>query len=553
MGRLYRAGAAVQLPRMATSTDVLVIGSGIAGLSLALELAERARVTVVTKRSPERGSTAWAQGGVAAALGEGDSVESHVQDTLTCGDGICDEAVVRAICGEGPATIARLRDWGVIFDGGAHPELGREGGHSERRIVHAHDATGAEIERALLAALASHRNVTLLSEHFAVDLILAPRWSPGLAEPPRCRGAWLLDGRKHAIEAIAARVTVLATGGAGKVYAYTTNDDVSTGDGLAMAWRAGCRVSNLEFYQFHPTCLYHPYAKAFLITEAVRGEGGTLVGPKGEPIMKGRHPLGDLAPRDVVAREIDRTMKESGADHVWLDITHRDAAFLRERFPTIAARCLELGIDITKEPIPVVPASHYMCGGIVTDLDGRTDLPGLLAAGEVACTGLHGANRLASNSLLEGAVVGRRAAAQALRWLDDPAADVPGSAPEWEKGAAIASDETVVVTQSWDEIRRFMWNYVGIFRSDTRLQRARRRIELTEAEIRDYYWRFIVTPDLLELRNLAIVARLVIESALWRKESRGLHATTTWPSHDEAFRRPSLLRRRASGEPPELL
>ena len=538
---------------MATSTDVLVVGSGIAGLTLALELAETARVTIVTKRSPERGSTAWAQGGISAVLGPGDSIEQHVQDTLACGDGLCDEAVVRAICAEGPAVIRRLQEWGARFSGDGTLDLGREGGHSQRRIVHAHDSTGAEIERALLASVASHPSITMLADHFAVDLILSPRWEPGLPAPPRCRGAWVLDGKRHGIEAIAARVTVLATGGAGKVYAYTTNDDVATGDGLAMAWRAGCRVSNLEFYQFHPTCLYHPYAKAFLISEAVRGEGGRLVGPGGRPIMEGRHPLGDLAPRDVVAREIDRTMKETGADHVWLDITHRDAAFLRDRFPMIHDRCLELGIDMTREPIPVVPASHYMCGGILTDLDGRTDVASLFAVGEVACTGLHGANRLASNSLLEGAVVGRRAARAAEALLAGPPSDAAGPVPEWEKGAAIPSDETVVVTQTWDEIRRFMWNYVGIFRSDTRLMRARRRIELTEAEIREYYWRFIVTPDLLELRNLAIVARLVVESALWRKESRGLHATTTWPGKSEEFRRPSILRRRASGEPPEVL
>lgn len=534
---------------MATATDILVIGSGIAGLTLALDAAEHARVAVVTKRAPERGSTAWAQGGISAALGSDDSVELHVADTLAAGDGLCDETVVRAICAEGPAVVRRLQERGARFSGGERLDLGREGGHSRRRVVHAEDVTGAEIERALLLAVASHPNIVLLSEHFAVDLILAERWRPGIASSA-CRGAWVLDQKRHEIEAIAARATVLATGGSGKVYLYTTNDDVSTGDGLAMAWRAGCRVSNMEFYQFHPTCLFHPHAKSFLVSEAVRGEGGVLLGPDGRRIMEGRHPMLDLAPRDVVAREIDRTMKETGAEHAWLDITHRDAAFLVQRFPTIHARCLELGIDMTKEPIPVVPASHYQCGGVLTDLDGRTDVAGLFAVGEVACTGLHGANRLASNSLLEGAAVGARAARAAVRTVREAPGD--GSVPEWEKGAAIPSDETVVVTQSWDEVRRFMWNYVGIFRSDTRLLRARRRIELTESEIRDYYWRFVVTPDLLELRNLTIVARLVIESALWRKESRGLHATTTWPGKDEAFRRPSMLRRRGSGEPPEI-
>ncbi len=538
---------------MATTTDLLVIGSGIAGLTLALEASQSARVTIITKRSPERGSTAWAQGGISAALGDDDSADLHARDTIECGDGLCDEDVVRAVCAEAPGIIRSLAELGVVFTGGADPELGREGGHGRRRIVHAQDTTGVAIEDALLAAVAARKNITLLPDHFAVDLILAPRWQPAMKEPPLCRGAWVLDVRRQVIEAIQARVTVLATGGAGKVYAYTTNDDVATGDGLAMAYRAGCRVANMEFYQFHPTCLYHPYAKAFLITEAVRGEGGVLRALDGREIMKGVHPQGDLAPRDIVAREIDRTMKESGADHVWLDISHREASFLRERFPSIDARCRALGIDMTRGPIPVVPASHYQCGGVVAGLDGQTDIEGLLAVGEVACTGLHGANRLASNSLLEGAVMGRRGAVAARAWMDDARSDLPGSVPEWDEGAAIPSDETVVVTQSWDEIRRFMWNYVGIFRSDTRLARARRRIELTEAEIREYYWRFIVTPDLLELRNLAIVARLVIESALWRKESRGLHATTTWPGHAAAFRRPSLLRRRASGDPPELL
>jgi L-aspartate oxidase len=383
-----------------------------------------------------------------------------------------------------------------------------------------------------------------------VDLIVEPP-ARGASRPPACRGAFVLDGATGEVLSLAARCTVLATGGSGKVYLYTTNPDVSTGDGLAMAYRAGCRVSNLEFYQFHPTCLFHPHAKSFLISEAVRGEGGVLVSGAGERIMEHEHPLRDLAPRDVVARTIDRHMKESGADCVFLDITHRDADFLRTRFPTIHARCLELGIDITREPIPVVPAAHYQCGGVVTDLAGRTDLPGLYAVGEVACTGMHGANRLASNSLLEAVAIARRAAADAAREL--PA--MPAAAPvrSWDVGKAVPSDETVVVAHTWDEVRRFMWNYVGIFRSDTRLMRARRRIELTEEEIREYYWRFIVTPDLLELRNLAVVARLVIDSALWRKESRGLHMSTTWPEKSESFARPSILRRGAPGAAPEIL
>jgi L-aspartate oxidase len=420
--------------------------------------------------------------------------------------------------------------------------------------VHAADSTGADVEMALLAAAREHPRIRLLPDHFAVDLILEPRWRPGLAAPPRCRGAWVLDVAKGEIAPMAAKETVLATGGSGKVYLYTTNPDVATGDGLALAYRAGARVSNLEFYQFHPTCLFHPHAKSFLISEAVRGEGGVLIGPDGTRIMEGAHPLQDLAPRDVVAREIDRHMKERGADCVYLDITHRDPDFVRRRFPTIHARCLELGIDMTKEPVPVVPAAHYQCGGVVAAIDGTTDLPGLRAIGEVACTGMHGANRLASNSLLEGAAMARRAATAsvaALRGGDFGAAW--REVPPWEKGAARPSDETVVVAHAWDEVRRFMWSYVGIFRSDTRLERAQRRIGLTESEIADYYWKFVVTPDLLELRNLAIVARLVIESALWRKESRGLHTTTTWPEKSEAWRRPSLLRRRGTGEPPEIL
>jgi L-aspartate oxidase len=536
------------------SSDVLVIGSGIAGLSFALEAARNADVTIVTKRSPEVGSTWLAQGGISAAVGGDDSIDLHVQDTLLAGDGLCDEAVVREVCGQGPRVVETLRRLGASFGDADSPALGREGGHSRRRIVHAHDTTGLEIEMALLAAVSRHGRIRMLPDHFAVDMILEPRWKSGLPDPPRCRGAWVLEARTGEIHAFAARATVLATGGSGKVYLYTTNPDVATGDGLAIAYRAGCRVSNLEFYQFHPTCLFHPHAKSFLISEAVRGEGGVLIGPDGRRIMEGVHPQGDLAPRDVVAREIDRTMKERGVECVHLDITHRDPDFLRRRFPGIHGRCLELGIDISQQPIPVVPAAHYQCGGVVTDLDGRTDLPGLFAIGEVTCTGMHGANRLASNSLLEAAAMGSRAAAAAARsltawngsqrWQDVPA---------WEKGLAIASDETVVVTHAWDEIRRFMWNYVGIFRSDSRLERARRRIELTESEIREYYWKFIVTPDLLELRNLAIVARLVIESALWRKESRGLHYTTTWPQKDEAHRIPSMLRRRGTGESPEIL
>ena len=541
---------------MSRSTDFLVLGSGIAGLSFALEAARHGRVTIVTKKEPERGSTAWAQGGISAVLSPEDSVDLHVKDTLEAGAGLCDEPVVREVCSEGAAVIAKLQERGVEFArSGDGLELGREGGHSERRVVHAGDHTGLDVENALLARVAEHENIELLAHHFAVDLILDDKKKRRLlargGAAPTVLGAWVLDAETGEVDAFAASSTVLATGGSGKVYLYTTNDDVSTGDGLAMAYRAGALISNVEFYQFHPTCLYHPHAKSFLVSEAVRGEGGVLIGAEGEALMEGVHPRGDLAPRDVVARTIDRYMKRTGVQCVHLDVSFKDADFLRERFPTIHDRCLELGIDMTRDPIPVVPAAHYQCGGVVASLDGTTDLPGLLAIGEVACTGLHGANRLASNSLLEGAVMGRRAAEAAARRLAESPA--PASVPEWDVGAAVPSDESVVITQSWEEVRRFMWNYVGIFRNDVRLQRARRRMALTEEEIRDYYWRFLVTPDLLELRNLAHVARMVIESALWRQESRGLHYTTTYPEPSEVFARPSFLRRPPHGDVPELL
>jgi len=537
-------------------SDFLVIGSGIAGLSFALEAAQTGRVTIVTKKEPEQGSTAAAQGGISAVLSPDDSIDGHVRDTLEAGAGLCDEVVVREVCGEGPEVIATLQERGVQFSRGDQGlELGREGGHSQRRIVHSGDHTGLDVETALLERIAEHRNIELLAHHFVVDLILDDKRQRRLhargGDPPTVIGAWVLDAATGDVDAFVASSTVLATGGSGKVYLYTTNDDVSTGDGLAIAYRAGARISNVEFYQFHPTCLYHPYAKSFLISEAVRGEGGVLIGAEGESLMEGVHPQADLAPRDVVARTIDRYMKRTGTQCVHLDVSSKDAAFLRERFPTIHDRCLELGIDLTKEPIPVVPAAHYQCGGVVADLDGRTELPGLFAIGEVACTGLHGANRLASNSLLEGAVMGRRAAVAAAKRLTDT--PTPTEVPQWDAGEAVPSDESVVVTQSWEEIRRFMWNYVGIFRNDVRLERARRRIALTEAEIRDYYWRFLVTPDLLELRNLAHVARMIIESALWRQESRGLHFSTTYPEASEVFARPSTLRRPPHGVVPELL
>ena len=522
--------------------DFLVLGSGIAGLFFALRVAEQGRVAVVTKKQAADSATNWAQGGIAAVVSDDDSVEAHVRDTLEAGAGLCRAEVVRFVVERGPSTIEALLELGVDFDrataGGF--ELGREGGHSQRRVLHHRDATGKEIERALLARARAHPRIELLEDHLAVDLLRSRR--AGLAGPDRALGAYVLDAGRGVVERFRARITFLATGGAGKVYLYTSNPDIASGDGMAIAWRAGCRLANMEFFQFHPTCLFHPRAKSFLVSEALRGEGGVLYNERGEAFMAGYHPLKDLAPRDVVARAIDTELKRSGRDHVDLDITHREAAYLRERFPTIYEKCLDFGIDMTRQPIPVVPAAHYCCGGVVTDLRGETDLPNLFAAGEVTCTGLHGANRLASNSLLEGVVFADVAAEEAcFRLPDVPPPD--GSVSPWRDEGFTESSEAVVITQNWDEIRRFMWNYVGIVRSDKRLARARRRIELLQEEIDEYYWNFRVTPDLLELRNLATVAELVIRCAMERKESRGLHYNLDHPRRDDGrFGRDTRLR-----------
>ena len=509
------------------STDFLVIGSGVAGLTFAIEAAAHGEVTIVTKRKRADSNTLWAQGGIASVMDPSDSVASHVEDTLVAGAGLCHKVVVEICATEGPARMRDLIERGAKFDekDGAL-SLTREGGHSARRIVHSADATGREVERALLAKAAATPNIRFLEHHTAIDLIMLSRFGG----PDTCAGVYVLDEVGTKVDTFLARTTILASGGAGKVYLYTTNPDTATGDGIAMAHRAGAELANMEFYQFHPTCLYHPRAKSFLISEALRGEGAILRLLDGTPFMEKHDPRKDLAPRDIVARAIDFEMKRTGSDHVMLDITHRSKDFIGEHFPTILAECKVWGIDITSEPIPVVPAAHYMCGGITTSLHGQTTIPGLFAIGECAFTGLHGANRLASNSLLEGMVFGHRAAERVAENITELRTQQVPSVPDWDPGKAVASEEAVVVTHDWDELRRAMWNYVGIVRSDERLRRAAKRVAMLEEEIREYYWRHLVTRDLLELRNIATVAALIVESAAARRESRGLHFTIDYPS-----------------------
>jgi L-aspartate oxidase len=525
--------------------DFVVIGSGIAGLSFALKAARHGSVAVITKRKGADTNTAWAQGGIACVTSDQDSFELHVRDTLEAGAGLCDEAVVRAIVTEGPERIRELGELGLQFDErevGGHRELdlGKEGGHSKRRVLHVQDVTGREIEETLLRELGRQAHVQLLENHMAVDLITAAKL--GFATEDRCLGVYVLDEKTSEVETIRAERIVLATGGCGKVYLYTTNPDIATGDGVAMAWRAAVEIANMEFIQFHPTCLFHVEAKSFLISEAVRGEGGILRNNRGEDFMKRYDPRGSLAPRDIVARAIDAEIKRSGAKCVFLDITHKSPEFIRERFPHIYQTCLRFGIDMSKQAIPVVPAAHYQCGGVKTDVNGATSLPGLYAVGEVACTGMHGANRLASNSLLEGLVVAHRAAMTAAQPRSTPKHKV--ALPEWQSGNVQDVDELVVIYHNWDEIRRLMWDYVGIVRTDKRLQRASARLRNLQREIREFYWNFKVSIDLLELRNLAAVAALIVDSALCRKESRGLHYTLDYPKADDGqFRRDTLLSR----------
>ena len=515
--------------------DVLIIGSGAAGLRLALELADQVRVGVLAKRSLTEGSSLYAQGGISAVLDPHDSIEAHVADTLNAGAGLCHAEVVRFVVERGPAAIRWLIDHGVPFtrddkgpEGHAY-HLTREGGHSHRRIIHAADATGKVIETSLAETVRAHSNIGLFEEHIAIDLITSKK----LCLPEdRCLGAYVLDLKQARVDVFRARCVVLATGGASKVYLYTSNPDTASGDGIAMAWRAGCRIVNMEFNQFHPTCLYHPHARSFLITEAVRGEGGHLVLQSGERFLQRYDPRAELAPRDIVARAIDHEMKRAGLDCVYLDISHKPADFIKEHFPTVYAHCLELGLDMTREPLPVVPAAHYTCGGIATDLRGRTDIPGLYAIGETAHTGLHGANRMASNSLLECLVLAQAAGQDIMASL--PQMPSPPEVPAWDESRVTDSDEEVVVSHNWDELRRFMWDYVGIVRTNKRLERAQRRAELLQREIYEYYSHFRVTNDLIELRNLVQVAMLIIRSAQLRKESRGLHFTLDYPTPDDS-------------------
>ena len=531
---------------MTVETDFLIIGSGIAGLSFALKVAEHGEVALVTKKEVMDSNTNLAQGGIASVFDPLDSFDLHIQDTLAAGDGLCHKDVVDLVVTRGPECIRNLIDMGVGFNlnrssnSGSVPnefDLGREGGHSRNRIVHAQDMTGRAVERVLVERVRNHPRVTLYENHIAIDLITCStrmkRGQVTTTHEDYCCGAYVLDRVSQHVETFRSKITLLATGGAGKVYLYTSNPDIATGDGIAMGYRAGASVANLEFVQFHPTCLFHPDAKNFLISEAVRGEGGVLIDRSGQAFMEAYSPQKDLACRDIVARAIDTELKKSGVDCVFLDTTHLSKAFITGRFPNLYDSCLAFGIDMAADPIPVVPAAHYMCGGVVTDMAGRADIHRLYAVGETACTGLHGANRLASNSLLEALVYAHNAADKAIEEVEaGDFASVPAP-PDWDETSTTDSDEMIMISHNWDEIRRLMWNYVGIVRSDKRLERAQRRIEIIQKEIHEYYWNFKVVSDLIELRNIATVAELIIRCAIHRKESRGLHYTIQYPHRDD--------------------
>lgn len=514
---------------MTQKSDYLVIGTGLAGLSFALKMAEHSKVIILSKTQSTFSNTRWAQGGIAAVWDETDSFENHIQDTLKAGAGLCRENIVRMVVEQAPDRIDDLIQWGVQFDlSGDHKSihLTKEGGHSQRRILHVKDYTGLAIHETLLKAVKKHHNIELLENHFAIDLILSRKVDPYITSENRCLGAYVLHTSSGEVKTFLAKATILATGGAGKIYLYTSNWDGATGDGIAMAHRAGARVANLEMMQFHPTCLYHPTARNFLITEAIRGEGGELINHNNEPFMKKYHEMGSLAPRDIVALAIDKEMKLSGKECVYIDITHKSEEFIKERFPVIYAKCMELGIDITKQPIPVVPAAHYLCGGIHIDNKGQTDIPGLFAIGESACSGLHGANRLASNSLLECLAY----AHEAVEFLKNQNLKLTELTPkEWHYSQNEDEDELAVISHLWDEVRRLMWNYVGIVRSKKRLERADHRLSNLMSEIKEYYWNFKLNADILELRNIALMAQLTVKCALKRKESRGVHYNIDYP------------------------